>query len=101
LRDAELLSRKLIAAARGEADLVGAIGEYEAEMIRYGFQAVLESRQNFDGDGPMHKPVVGRVVLAFFRTVLRVANRVPAMKRRLIADQNRLRRTEEPVAQPS
>jgi 2-polyprenyl-6-methoxyphenol hydroxylase-like FAD-dependent oxidoreductase len=101
LRDAELLSRKLIAAHRGEADLVPAIGEYEAEMIRYGFEAVLESRQNFDGDGPMHKPVIGRVVLAVFRTVLRVVNLVPSLKKKFLDAQNRLRRIEEPVAQRS
>ncbi|GII79352.1 oxidoreductase [Sphaerisporangium rufum] len=40
LRDAALLSSRLAAVHRGEADLVTAIGEYEERMRRYGFQAV-------------------------------------------------------------
>jgi 2-polyprenyl-6-methoxyphenol hydroxylase-like FAD-dependent oxidoreductase len=40
LRDAALLTRQLTRAARGELPLLEAIGEYEAEMREYGFQAV-------------------------------------------------------------
>ncbi len=40
LRDAALLTRQLARAARAELPLLDAIGEYEAEMREYGFQAV-------------------------------------------------------------
>jgi 2-polyprenyl-6-methoxyphenol hydroxylase-like FAD-dependent oxidoreductase len=40
LRDAALLTRQLSRAARGELPLLDAIGEYEAEMREYAFQAV-------------------------------------------------------------
>jgi 2-polyprenyl-6-methoxyphenol hydroxylase-like FAD-dependent oxidoreductase len=40
LRDAALLTRQLSQAAHGERPLLDAIGEYEAEMRDYGFQAV-------------------------------------------------------------
>jgi 2-polyprenyl-6-methoxyphenol hydroxylase-like FAD-dependent oxidoreductase len=84
LRDAELLTRKLTEAHHGK-DLLTAIGEYEQEMVKYGFEAVLASREQMDGNGALHKPVIGRVVLAVFRTVLRVTNAVPALKRRMMA----------------
>jgi len=44
LRDAALLAAELAAAARGEKDVVGAISDYEREMIGYGFEAVRASR---------------------------------------------------------
>jgi 2-polyprenyl-6-methoxyphenol hydroxylase-like FAD-dependent oxidoreductase len=40
LRDAALLTRQLTRTAAGELPLLDAIGEYEAEMREYGFQAV-------------------------------------------------------------
>ncbi len=46
LRDAELLTRQLTAAARGEVTLLQAIADYEKEMRRYGFQAVRHSMNN-------------------------------------------------------
>lgn len=85
LRDAELLSRKLAEAHRGK-DVVQAIGEYEREMVEYGFRAVEASREMMDGTGLTHKPVVGRVVAAFSRTFLRVTNVVPPLKRRMMAE---------------
>ena len=84
LRDAELLSRKLAEAHRGK-DVVQAIGEYEREMVEYGFQAVEASREMMDGTSLAHKPVIGRVVAAFSRTFLRVTNAVPPLKRRMMA----------------
>ncbi len=90
LRDAELLCRKLTEAHHGNpASLKGtvqAISEYEQEMVKYGFEAVLASREQMDGNGAIHKPVIGRVVLAFMRTFLRVTNAVPALKRKMLAD---------------
>jgi 2-polyprenyl-6-methoxyphenol hydroxylase-like FAD-dependent oxidoreductase len=40
LRDAALLAAELAAAARGEKTLVQAVGDYERQMIDYGFAAV-------------------------------------------------------------
>jgi len=40
LRDAELLHRKLVAAATKGVSLMQAVGEYEAAMRGYGFEAV-------------------------------------------------------------
>ncbi|MDQ2830651.1 MAG: FAD-dependent monooxygenase [Chloroflexota bacterium] len=45
LRDAGLLCRHLVAAARGETPLLMAIGAYENEMVAYGFDAVRASQQ--------------------------------------------------------
>jgi 2-polyprenyl-6-methoxyphenol hydroxylase-like FAD-dependent oxidoreductase len=45
LRDSALLGRNLVAAHRGEMSLQQAIHDYEVEMIKYGFAAVLRSRQ--------------------------------------------------------
>lgn len=84
LRDAELLCHKLTEAHHGK-DVVQAISEYEREMIEYGFEAVLASREQMDGNGAIHKPVIGRIVLACMRTFLRVTNAVPALKRRMMA----------------
>ena len=70
LRDAQLLARKL---ADGGAE---AIGAYEAEMMDYGFAAVRDSlraaRQFADGS-PLARTL--------FKTVLRTASAVPALKR--------------------
>lgn len=82
LRDAELLCRKL---TEGE-DAVRAIGEYEREMIEYGFQAVESSREMMNGNSLIHKPVIGRVAAVFQRTFLRVTNAVPVLKRRMLAE---------------
>jgi hypothetical protein len=43
LRDAALLARHLVAVDRGNAELVEAVAAYEAEMTRYGFDAVRRS----------------------------------------------------------
>ena len=45
LRDAALLAAELAAAARGEKEVIRAIGDYEREMVAYGFQAVRDSRE--------------------------------------------------------
>jgi 2-polyprenyl-6-methoxyphenol hydroxylase-like FAD-dependent oxidoreductase len=85
LRDAELLCRKLVEAQQGK-DAVQAIGEYEREMVEYGFHAVEVSREMMDGTSLIHKPVIGRVAAAFSRTFLRVTNAVPPLKRRMLAE---------------
>jgi 2-polyprenyl-6-methoxyphenol hydroxylase-like FAD-dependent oxidoreductase len=46
LRDAGVLCERLVGAARGEQSLREAIGEYEAAMVVYGFDAVRASLEN-------------------------------------------------------
>jgi 2-polyprenyl-6-methoxyphenol hydroxylase-like FAD-dependent oxidoreductase len=83
LRDAALLSRTLAEVHRGEKPLVGAISEYEREMLRYSTEAVLKSRQQMNADDMLHKPVLGRVQLAAMRSGMRVVNAFPSLKRRI------------------
>jgi 2-polyprenyl-6-methoxyphenol hydroxylase-like FAD-dependent oxidoreductase len=91
LRDAALLCRNLTAARDGRMPMLQAVHDYEAEMIRYGFEAVLESRKQMDGDGLIHRPVIGRVALAASRTAVRIVNRVPWLKRRMAEKLDRIR----------
>lgn len=68
LRDAQVLARELTTG--------GGISAYEAQMYEYGFAAVRDSLQaarRFVGGG--------RVSRTMFRTVLRTASAVPALKR--------------------
>ncbi len=53
LRDAELLHRALVAVAKQEMPLLQAIGEYEAAMLDYGFDAVKKTMEQplFDRPG--------------------------------------------------
>ncbi|WP_112239179.1 FAD-dependent oxidoreductase [Kribbella monticola] len=83
LRDALLLCRKLIDVRDGRTGLVAAVGEYEAKMIEYGFDAVLKSREQMSANDPIHKPVIGRVVLAGMRTSMRLVNHLSPVKRRM------------------
>jgi 2-polyprenyl-6-methoxyphenol hydroxylase-like FAD-dependent oxidoreductase len=91
LRDAQVLCRNLVAARDGRVDLLAAIRDYETRMIRYGFDAVLASRRQMDGRDLVHRPVIGRAVLAGMRGGLRVVNRVPALKRRMAEANQRYR----------
>jgi 2-polyprenyl-6-methoxyphenol hydroxylase-like FAD-dependent oxidoreductase len=55
LRDAGLLRRALVDVASGGTPLAAAMARYEAEMLRYGFEAVADSlRRPF---GPPRRPV--------------------------------------------
>lgn len=83
LRDAANLCRALIAVRDGQQPLIKAVGDYEARMIDYGFDAVLKSRQQMSGSDPIHKPLIGRVALAGMRTSMRVVNTLPPLKRRM------------------
>jgi hypothetical protein len=60
-------------------------------MVQYGFDAVLKSRKQISGDDPIHKPVIGRVVLAVMRTVLRVVNHTPPLKQAMARSMLRYR----------
>jgi 2-polyprenyl-6-methoxyphenol hydroxylase-like FAD-dependent oxidoreductase len=83
LRDAKLLCRNLTAVRDGKMPVLEAIGDYEEKMRDYGFDAVIESRKQMDGDGLIHRPVVGRAVLAGMRTSMRVVNHLPPLKKRM------------------
>ncbi|MDJ0345986.1 NAD(P)/FAD-dependent oxidoreductase [Streptomyces sp. H10-C2] len=83
LRDAALLCHQLIAFNEGRSTLVDAVHEYETRMIKYGFEAVIASKKQTGGDQPVHKPYLGRLVLASMRGYFWLAARVPAMKRKM------------------
>jgi len=86
LRDAALLCRELVAAQRGAKPLLAAIGDYEAEMVPYGFARVADSlaQNGSSGTDPLHKPVLGRVVLAATRTYFRAVGHIPAVRRKFL-----------------
>ena len=77
LRDALLLSQRI---GRG-GDLREAVAGYERRMLDYGFAAVRLSLRNARQAGSAN-----RVARAAFRTALRAAGAVPAVKRRMFRD---------------
>jgi 2-polyprenyl-6-methoxyphenol hydroxylase-like FAD-dependent oxidoreductase len=82
LRDAQLLSRQLIAADRGELSLLDAISGYETQMLDYGFAAVrtsLRAAEQFVSSGR-----AGRVMA---KTMFRTVSAIPPLKRRMFASQ--------------
>jgi 2-polyprenyl-6-methoxyphenol hydroxylase-like FAD-dependent oxidoreductase len=83
LRDAVLLCARIIDVAEGRLELVEAVGRYESRMIKYAFDAVLKSREQMTDEDPIHKPVVGRIVLALMRTAMRITNHVRPLKDRM------------------
>lgn len=94
LRDAALLCRNLIMVHDGRKPLIQAIHEYEAEMIEYGFDAVIKSRAQMDGRGAIHKPGIGRLVLTTMRAGMRLVNALPPLKQRMRDAQLRYRGAE-------
>ncbi|MCQ4084229.1 FAD-dependent monooxygenase [Streptomyces sp. RB6PN25] len=86
LRDAALITKNLIAYRDGKKTLIEAVRDYESKMIKYGFDAVIESKKQTSGDQPVHKPYIGRLALAGMRGFLWTAARVPAMKRKMAED---------------
>ncbi|MCZ1010830.1 FAD-dependent oxidoreductase [Streptomyces lydicus] len=85
LRDAELLCRNLTAHRDGTMSLLDAVGDYETQMTDYGFDAVKKSLAQMRGTDPIHKPVIGRAVLAGTRTAMRAVNHLPPLKRKMTA----------------
>ena len=84
LRDAQLLSRELVAADRGERPLLAAIHAYEAGMLDYGFAAVrtsLRAARQFVAPGR-----TGRIVT---NTVFRTFSAIPPLKRLAFAGRGR------------
>lgn len=86
LRDAALLCRRLTAAARGEQTPTQAIGQYEAEMVPYGFARVADSLESFGthGDDSLYRPIAGRFALAAARGYFSLTGKVPAMRRKFL-----------------
>jgi 2-polyprenyl-6-methoxyphenol hydroxylase-like FAD-dependent oxidoreductase len=83
LRDGVLLCARIIDVAEGRLELIEAIGRYEVRMVEYGFDAVLKSREQMTDQDPIHKPVIGRLVLGLLRTAMRVTNHVPPLRERM------------------
>ena len=82
LKDAALLCRNLVAAQRGEKSLLQAVHDYEVEMIRYGFEAVKNSLR------AMNQAVSDNAfALATVKTLFRLVNAIPPLKRRMFKDQ--------------
>jgi 2-polyprenyl-6-methoxyphenol hydroxylase-like FAD-dependent oxidoreductase len=81
LRDAALLCTKLVEAAQGQRPVLDAVHEYEDAMRGYAFEAVEASLQS------MEHAITRKQNPQFqlSRTAMRVMNRVPALKRRLMA----------------
>ena len=103
LRDASLLCQQLVAANRGEKALLAAIGDYEAEMIPYGFARVAESLDNngTSGNDPLYRPVSGRLALFAARSFFSVSSKVPALRRKFLDDLYTYRGAEEETAAPT
>ncbi|MER6466309.1 NAD(P)/FAD-dependent oxidoreductase [Streptomyces sp. NPDC001228] len=80
LRDAAELRRALAEVATGRRDLVTAVSAYETRMRAYANPAVAASLRNARNAG-----TTGRLPRTAFRTLLRVADRVPALKRAMFA----------------
>jgi 2-polyprenyl-6-methoxyphenol hydroxylase-like FAD-dependent oxidoreductase len=81
LRDAAVLCTKLVEAAQGQEPVLKAVHEYEEAMGAYAFDAVEASLQS------MEHAITRKQNPQFqlSRTAMRVMNRVPVLKRRLMA----------------
>jgi hypothetical protein len=64
----------------GQIDILSAIHGYENKMRKYGAEAVKESLAQMNSKALIHKPVIGRVILAGQRTMLRVVDHLPPVK---------------------
>ncbi|WP_214319954.1 FAD-dependent oxidoreductase [Nonomuraea sediminis] len=81
LRDAQLLTAKLAAVGRGQAELVTALGEYERAMIEYGFAASKRALSN-----ARMGISASRINRAFARAFFRTCQAVPPLKRRVFGE---------------
>jgi hypothetical protein len=91
LRDSALLLKSLREVCHGDRPLIEAIHQYEAEMLRYSSEAVLESKKQMDANDMIHKPILGRVQLMAMRISMRVVNAVPMLARRITQSLRRSR----------
>lgn len=55
-------------------------------MIPYGFARVADSlaQNGTSGNDPLHRPVIGRVSLAFNRTYFPAVDRIPAIRKKFL-----------------
>ncbi|MFI7091463.1 FAD-dependent oxidoreductase [Streptomyces lydicus] len=84
LRDARLLTRKLVAASRRELSLLDAVGRYETTMTSYAWAAVIKSRAQMDGHSVMHRgDAIGTLARTGMRTAMRTMNHLPPVKRKI------------------
>jgi 2-polyprenyl-6-methoxyphenol hydroxylase-like FAD-dependent oxidoreductase len=97
LRDAMLLSRALGAAQADRISLLDAVAAYEAEMIPYGFARVADSlaQNGTSSSDPLHKPFIGRAVLAANRAYFTAVDKVPAFRRNFLDDPYTYRGAED------
>jgi 2-polyprenyl-6-methoxyphenol hydroxylase-like FAD-dependent oxidoreductase len=92
LRDARLLTRKLVEARDGQRPLQEAVHDYEATMTGYAWDAVIKSRAQMDGHSVMHKAgPLGRFARAGMRTGMRVMDHLPPVKRKLVTSESAFR----------
>jgi 2-polyprenyl-6-methoxyphenol hydroxylase-like FAD-dependent oxidoreductase len=92
LRDARLLTRKLVDARDGRLSLTAATHAYETTMTGYAWEAVIKSRAQMDGHSTMHKGgFVGDLARAGMRTGMRVMNHLPPVKRKLVTSESSFR----------
>lgn len=82
LRDARLLCKQLVAVRDGQMDVLSGIHGYEEKMHKYGDEAVKESLAQMNSKALIHKPGIGRVILVGQRTMMRVVNHLPPIKRK-------------------
>lgn len=94
LRDAALLCSKLVEAQRAGVAVAGKIGEYEAQMRRYGFAAVAASKKSLD-QAVAPKKLGFRLAMS----AMRAATKVPALRRRIL--EGRVTRPSKTLAQAS
>lgn len=91
LRDAQLLASALLNVHLGRESLASALHGYEAQMLRYSAEAIRESRKQMDASDAIHRPVIGAAQLALTRGAMRLINRLPPVKRRILKGIMRVR----------
>jgi 2-polyprenyl-6-methoxyphenol hydroxylase-like FAD-dependent oxidoreductase len=92
LRDASLLCSKLVEAQSLGVPAAEKIGEYEAQMRSYGFEAVAASRKAME-EAITPKNFAFKLVMS----IMRIATKVPALRRRIM--EQRVTRPRKTLAQ--
>ncbi|WP_260741435.1 hypothetical protein [Tunturiibacter lichenicola] len=64
----------------------------KATCWNYSRHVVLESRKQMDERDVIHRPVIGRIVLTLMRTMMRVVNHLPLLRRLMQRKQMKLRK---------
>lgn len=91
LRDARVLCDELGTACGADVGLRGSVGRYEAAMREYSAAAVRDSLQGMHDNGLAHRPLRRTLARMGMRTGMRIADRVPALKRRAVHAMQRSR----------